>query len=193
MFERMQQLDAWTNSVIAQVELLPLVPQTSDFGDHNESITAQSIRAISRIKLCRSVNTYSTAKPPTNQTQCPNQNTSLPSILRHPPLHQKALRPYIRHPKHQQPPKARHPQRLLPLQHSRFLPKSRLIRIHDPLRLLHLLRYPSRPHILRSPLSPVSIRLWLPIQHPTIWQNLPPGFPFNLPYLPQPANSPASF
>ncbi|CAI7582741.1 unnamed protein product [Penicillium bialowiezense] len=52
MFERMQQLDAWTNSVIAQVELLPLVPQTSDFGDHNESITAQSIRAISRIKLC---------------------------------------------------------------------------------------------------------------------------------------------
>ncbi|KAJ5337889.1 hypothetical protein N7452_004617 [Penicillium brevicompactum] len=52
MFERMQQLDAWTNSVIAQVELLPLVPRTSDFGDHNESITAQSIRAISRIKLC---------------------------------------------------------------------------------------------------------------------------------------------
>ncbi|KAJ5492257.1 hypothetical protein N7453_010354 [Penicillium expansum] len=29
----------------------PLLPQTSDFGDHNESITAQSIRAISRIKL----------------------------------------------------------------------------------------------------------------------------------------------
>lgn len=53
MFERMQQLDAWTNSVIAQVELLPLVLQTSDFGDHNESITAQSIRAIARIKLSR--------------------------------------------------------------------------------------------------------------------------------------------
>ncbi|CAI7675320.1 unnamed protein product [Penicillium palitans] len=51
MFERMQQLDAWTHSVIAQAELLPLLPQTSDFGDHNESITAQSIRAISRIKL----------------------------------------------------------------------------------------------------------------------------------------------
>ncbi|KAI2707026.1 transcriptional regulator family: Fungal Specific TF [Penicillium roqueforti] len=51
MFERMQQLDAWTQSVIAQAELLPLLPQTSDFGDHNESITAQSIRAISRIKL----------------------------------------------------------------------------------------------------------------------------------------------
>ncbi|KAJ5177861.1 uncharacterized protein N7500_000560 [Penicillium coprophilum] len=51
MFERMQQLDAWTNSVIAQAELLPLLPQTSDFGDHNESITAQSIRAVSRIKL----------------------------------------------------------------------------------------------------------------------------------------------
>ncbi|KAJ5783006.1 hypothetical protein N7457_004780 [Penicillium paradoxum] len=51
MFERMQQLDAWINSVIAQADLLPLVPQTSDFGDHNESITAQTIRAISRIKL----------------------------------------------------------------------------------------------------------------------------------------------
>ncbi|OQE10504.1 hypothetical protein PENVUL_c004G09889 [Penicillium vulpinum] len=51
MFERMQQLDSWTHSVIAQAELLPLMPQTSDFGDHNESITAQSIRAISRIKL----------------------------------------------------------------------------------------------------------------------------------------------
>ncbi|KAJ5424026.1 Transcription factor [Penicillium cf. griseofulvum] len=53
MFERMQQLDAWTHSVIAQAELLPLLPQTSDFGDHNETITAQSIRAISRIKLSR--------------------------------------------------------------------------------------------------------------------------------------------
>ncbi|KAJ5558534.1 hypothetical protein N7535_008749 [Penicillium sp. DV-2018c] len=52
MFERMQQLDAWTNSVIAQVEMLPLVPQTPGFGDHDEAITAQSIRAISRIKLC---------------------------------------------------------------------------------------------------------------------------------------------
>ncbi|KXG47407.1 Transcription factor [Penicillium griseofulvum] len=51
MFERMQQLDSWTHSVIAQAELLPLLPQTSDFGDHNETITAQSIRAISRIKL----------------------------------------------------------------------------------------------------------------------------------------------
>ncbi|KAJ5120657.1 uncharacterized protein N7515_010045 [Penicillium bovifimosum] len=54
MFERMQQLDAWTNSVIAQVELLPLVPPTHGFGDHDETITAQSIRAISRIKLSRS-------------------------------------------------------------------------------------------------------------------------------------------
>jgi hypothetical protein len=54
MFDRMQQLDAWTNSVIAQVELLPLVPQTPGFGDHNETLTAQSIRAIARIKLARS-------------------------------------------------------------------------------------------------------------------------------------------
>ncbi|OQD81509.1 hypothetical protein PENANT_c027G02332 [Penicillium antarcticum] len=51
MFERMQQLDAWTTSVITQAELLPIMPQSSDFGDHNESITAQSIRAIARIKL----------------------------------------------------------------------------------------------------------------------------------------------
>jgi hypothetical protein len=53
MFERMQQLDAWANSVIAQMELLPLVAPSSDFGDHNESITAHSIRAIARIKLAR--------------------------------------------------------------------------------------------------------------------------------------------
>jgi hypothetical protein len=53
MFERMQQLDSWTSSVLAQVELLPLVPQSSDFGDHNESITAQTIRSIARIKLSR--------------------------------------------------------------------------------------------------------------------------------------------
>jgi hypothetical protein len=55
MFERMQQLDAWTTSVITQAELLPIMPQSSDFGDHNESITAQSIRAIARIKLARYV------------------------------------------------------------------------------------------------------------------------------------------
>ncbi|KAJ5997483.1 hypothetical protein N7522_009143 [Penicillium canescens] len=51
MFERMQQLDAWTTAVITQAELLPIMPQSSDFGDHNESITALSIRAIARIKL----------------------------------------------------------------------------------------------------------------------------------------------
>jgi hypothetical protein len=53
MFERMQQLDAWTTAVITQAELLPIMPQSSDFGDHNESITALSIRAIARIKLAR--------------------------------------------------------------------------------------------------------------------------------------------
>lgn len=67
MFERMQQLDAWINSVITQVELLPLVPQTSDFGDLNESITAQSIRSISRIKLSRFVPVRSTILYPTNK------------------------------------------------------------------------------------------------------------------------------
>ncbi|KAJ5893527.1 hypothetical protein N7495_005218 [Penicillium taxi] len=48
MFERMQQLDSWTNSVLAQASSLPI---SSEFGNHRESITAQSIRAISRIKL----------------------------------------------------------------------------------------------------------------------------------------------
>ncbi|KAJ5587356.1 uncharacterized protein N7459_003121 [Penicillium hispanicum] len=51
VFERMQQLDSWTNSVLAQTDILPLVSQDPDFGDCRETITAQSIRAISRIKL----------------------------------------------------------------------------------------------------------------------------------------------
>lgn len=93
MFERMQQLDAWTQSVISQAELLPLLPQTSDFGDHNESITAQSIRAISRIKLSRFEPITISCLNQTNRSQCPNQNPPLPSLLRHPPLHQKTLRP----------------------------------------------------------------------------------------------------
>ncbi|KAJ5881262.1 uncharacterized protein N7473_012315 [Penicillium subrubescens] len=51
IFERMQQLDSWTNSVIVQTDMLPLVSPEPDFGDRRETITAQSIRAISRIKL----------------------------------------------------------------------------------------------------------------------------------------------
>jgi hypothetical protein len=51
MFERMQQLDSWTNSVLAQTEILPIISQDADFGDQRETITAQSIRSISRIKL----------------------------------------------------------------------------------------------------------------------------------------------
>ncbi|KAJ5098474.1 hypothetical protein N7532_005475 [Penicillium argentinense] len=51
MYERMQQLDSWTNSVLAQVDLLPMLPQEPDFGDSRETVTSGSIRAISRIKL----------------------------------------------------------------------------------------------------------------------------------------------
>lgn len=57
MYERMQQLDSWINSVLAQVDILPM-PSGSpepDFGDSRETVTAQSIRAISRIKLSRYV------------------------------------------------------------------------------------------------------------------------------------------
>ncbi|KAJ5370825.1 uncharacterized protein N7496_006917 [Penicillium cataractarum] len=51
IFERMQQLDSWTNSVLAQTDVLPMVSHEPDFGDRRETITAQSIRRISRIKL----------------------------------------------------------------------------------------------------------------------------------------------
>lgn len=55
IFEQMQQLDSWTNSVLAQMDMLPIVSQAPDFGDYRETVTSQSIRAISRIKLSRSV------------------------------------------------------------------------------------------------------------------------------------------
>ena len=55
MFERMQQLDSWTNSVLSQMDVLPMISQEQDFGDCRETITSQSIRAISRIKLSRLV------------------------------------------------------------------------------------------------------------------------------------------
>ncbi|KAJ5279439.1 hypothetical protein N7478_004811 [Penicillium angulare] len=51
MFERMQQLDSWTNSVLAQTEILPILSHEPAFGDNQEIITAQSIRMISKIKL----------------------------------------------------------------------------------------------------------------------------------------------
>lgn len=53
MFERMQQLDSWTNSVLARAEMLPDMSQEQDFGDRHETITAQAVRSISRIKLSR--------------------------------------------------------------------------------------------------------------------------------------------
>ncbi|GAT21331.1 C6 zinc finger domain protein [Aspergillus luchuensis] len=51
IFERMQQLDAWASSVLAQSNLLPILPQSMACGGEMELTTAQSIRAISRIKL----------------------------------------------------------------------------------------------------------------------------------------------
>ncbi|CAI7597292.1 unnamed protein product [Penicillium pancosmium] len=51
MYERMQQLDSWTTSVLAQMDMLPMISPESDFGDGHETVTAQSIRSISRIKL----------------------------------------------------------------------------------------------------------------------------------------------
>lgn len=53
IFERMQQLDAWASSVLAQSNLLPILPQSMACGGEMELTTAQSIRAISRIKLSR--------------------------------------------------------------------------------------------------------------------------------------------
>ncbi|KAI2863141.1 transcriptional regulator family: Fungal Specific TF [Aspergillus niger] len=51
IYERMQQLDAWASSVLAQSNLLPILPQSMACGGEIELTTAQSIRAISRIKL----------------------------------------------------------------------------------------------------------------------------------------------
>ncbi|KAG2416456.1 hypothetical protein HFD88_007671 [Aspergillus terreus] len=51
IYERMQQLDAWASSALAQSNLLPVIPQSANCGDDMEYITSQSIRAISRIKL----------------------------------------------------------------------------------------------------------------------------------------------
>ncbi|KAJ5620628.1 transcriptional regulator family: Fungal Specific TF [Penicillium lagena] len=51
LFERMQHLDGWINSVLTQIDLLPPIPQETGFGDYQETMTAHTIRAISRIKL----------------------------------------------------------------------------------------------------------------------------------------------
>ncbi|KAE8146824.1 C6 zinc finger domain protein [Aspergillus avenaceus] len=54
IFERMQQLDTWASSALAQSNLLPIVPPSANCGDGMEYTTAQSIRSISRIKLSSS-------------------------------------------------------------------------------------------------------------------------------------------
>ncbi|KAE8353012.1 C6 zinc finger domain protein [Aspergillus coremiiformis] len=51
IYERMQQLDTWASSTLAQSNLLPIIPPSMNSGDGIEFITAQSIRSISRIKL----------------------------------------------------------------------------------------------------------------------------------------------
>ncbi|KAF7115742.1 hypothetical protein CNMCM5793_003245 [Aspergillus hiratsukae] len=51
IYERMQQLDAWASSALAQSNILPMVPQSMGCGDEVEYTTAHSIRAIARIKL----------------------------------------------------------------------------------------------------------------------------------------------
>ncbi|OGM41491.1 C6 zinc finger domain protein [Aspergillus bombycis] len=51
IYERMQQLDTWASSALAQSNLLPIVPPSMNCGDGMEFTTAQSIRSISRIKL----------------------------------------------------------------------------------------------------------------------------------------------
>lgn len=53
IYERMQQLDTWASSALAQSNLLPIVPPSMNCGDGMEFTTAQSIRSISRIKLSR--------------------------------------------------------------------------------------------------------------------------------------------
>lgn len=55
IYERMRQLDAWASSALAQSNLLPIVPQSASHVGDIEYITAQSIRAISRIKISRFV------------------------------------------------------------------------------------------------------------------------------------------
>ncbi|KAK2870587.1 hypothetical protein FQN49_003067 [Arthroderma sp. PD_2] len=51
IFERMEKLTAWTSSILAQADA-PL-PESSVTSPHDiEGVTAQSIRCISRIKLC---------------------------------------------------------------------------------------------------------------------------------------------
>lgn len=52
--ESMQRLDTWSNAILSQSNLPALVSRSVD-GDLPEHTAAQSIRAISRIKLSRFV------------------------------------------------------------------------------------------------------------------------------------------
>lgn len=52
--ESMQRIDTWSNTILSQSNLPALVSRTVD-GNLPEHATAQSIRAISRIKLSRLV------------------------------------------------------------------------------------------------------------------------------------------
>lgn len=185
----MQQLDSWTNSVIVQTDMLPLVSPEPDFGDRRETITAQSIRAISRIKLSR----YALYFPiylrshPLTPLQCTNQNPSLPGLLRHTHLHQKTLRPNSRKPKqhtNRTTNKTRHPstrdkQRLLLLQQPRPLPTRLLNRIHDPLRLFNLIRHPP----LHPAIPTIPLRIRIPLQPATLCKDLSTIRTHHLPHV----------
>lgn len=130
-------------------------------------------------------------------TQCPNKNAPLPSLLRHPPLHQKTLRPDSskskQHPHNRRHQTRRHPQHHLLLLKPQLLRTSSLNRIHDPIRFLHLIRHPPRNQLIRAPVLAISIRSRVPLQHAAVCKNMPPGLTRHLPHVPQSARPTASF
>lgn len=53
IYDQMKQLDAWTSSLMTQANAPPSVPRPGDMSIASEFVTAESIRAMSRIKLAR--------------------------------------------------------------------------------------------------------------------------------------------
>lgn len=53
IYDQMKQLDAWTSSLMTQANASPSVPRSGDMSSVSEFDTAESIRALSRIKLAR--------------------------------------------------------------------------------------------------------------------------------------------
>lgn len=135
------------------------------------------------------------ASPSPTSGQCADQNPPLQSFLRHPYLHQTPLRLDGRKPKprptgYQQQgsrPRVLHQQHLLSLQHSRLLPTNPLIRIHDPLQFLRLIRYPP----LQPPILTIPMRHRLPLQPATLRKSLPPRSTNHLPHVREPSLPPS--